>query len=112
MHVCIALQWLVFSPLSHRTDITGAINHAYGVSAYIDLFGWLHDANLVLNVLMSVISKREVIPDVLYLQLDNTARENKNQYVMGFLALLVELGVFKEVGSLSWIYVALAYILD
>ena len=84
----------------HRTHITGVINHAYGGSAFIDLFGWPHDANLVLNVLMNVVNKREVLPDVLYLQLDNTARENKNQYVMGFLALLVEIGIFKEVSSL------------
>ncbi len=69
----------------------------YWSNAYVDLFGWPHDANLVLNVLISVLSKREVLPDVLYLQNDNTARENKNQYVLGFLALLVEVAVFKEV---------------
>ena len=92
----------------HRTHITGVINHAYGGSVFIDLFGWPHDANLVLNVLMNTISKREVLPDVLYLQLDNTARENKNQYVMGFLALLVEIGVFKEVSSLLYLWNDLA----
>ena len=85
--------------MSHRTHITGVINHAYRGYAFIDLFGWPHDANLVLNVLLSVVSKPEALPetDVLYLQLDNTARENKNQYVMAFLALLVEMKIFKEV---------------
>lgn len=86
--------------MAHRTHITGVINHASGGYAFIDLFGWPHDANLVLNVLLRVVSKREALPDVLYLQLDNTARENKNQYVMGFLALLVEMNVFKEVRHL------------
>ena len=54
----------------------------------------------MLNVLLRVVSKREALPDVLYLQLDNTARENKNQYVMAFLALLVAMNVFKEVRHL------------
>ena len=85
--------------MPHRTHITGVINHAYGASAFIDLYGWPHDANLVLSVLVNVISRCELLPDVLYLQLDNTARENKNQYVMGFLALLVEMGVFEEISS-------------
>lgn len=46
---------------------------------------------------IDVILKRERLPPVLYLQLDNTARENKNKYVMAFLAYLVQAGVFKEV---------------
>ena len=37
------------------------------------------------------------IPKRLYIQLDNTARENKNRCVLSFLSLLVELGVFEEV---------------
>ena len=90
--------------MPHRTHITGVINHAYGGSDFIDLCRWPHDANLVLSALMNVISRRELLPDVLYLQLDNTARENKNQYVMGFLALLVEMGVFKEVSSFFLIH--------
>ena len=87
-----------------RTHVTGAINHGYGAYAYVDLFGWPHDANLVINVLINVLSKREVLPDVLYLQLDNTARENKNQYVLGFLALLVEVAIFKEVRLLCTVF--------
>ena len=67
-----------------------------GLLSLISMAAWPHDANLVLSVLMNVIKKREVLPDVL----DNTARENKNQYVLGFLALLMEMRVFKEVGHL------------
>ena len=40
---------------------------------------------------------REFLPEVLYLQLDNTARENKNKYCLAFLALLVEEWIFSEV---------------
>ena len=54
--------------------------------------------NIVLNILVELLMKmREFLPDVLFLQLDNTARENKNKYVLAFLALLVEEGIFSEV---------------
>ena len=85
----------------YRTHLTGAISHGYGVHCYIDLLTWPHDANLVINVLVDVILKRQRLPPVLYLQLDNTARENKNQYVMAFLAYLVQAGVFKEVSCIT-----------
>ena len=77
--------------------MTGAVNHGYGVYCYIDLLTWPHDANLMINVLVDVLLKREALAPVLYLQLDNTARENKNQYVMAFLAYLVQAGIFSEV---------------
>ena len=37
------------------------------------------------------------LPEVLYLQLDNTSRENKNQVLFGYLNMLVELGIFKKI---------------
>ena len=37
------------------------------------------------------------LPEVFYLQLDNTCRENKNQVVFGYLNMLVELRVFQKV---------------
>ena len=55
-------------------NTTGAITHGYSTNVYIDALTWPHDANLMLT-------------DVLYLQLDNTARENKNKYCLAFLAL-------------------------
>ena len=58
---------------------------------------WPHDANLMINVLVDVLLKRDALAPVLYLQLDNTARENKNQYVMAFLAYLIQAGIFSEV---------------
>ena len=39
----------------------------------------------------------EQLPDRLYLQLDNTSRQNKNRYLFGYLACLVAMGVFTEV---------------
>ena len=80
-----------------RTHVTGAITHGYGTNVFIDAHTWPHDANLVLNILVELLKMREFLPDVLFLQLDNTARENKNKYVLAFLALLVEEGIFSEV---------------
>ena len=37
------------------------------------------------------------LPDTMYLQLDNCIRENKNTYVITFLAWLIERGVFKVI---------------
>ena len=37
------------------------------------------------------------LPKNLYLQLDNSAKDNKNQYLMAFLSLLTARGVFKEI---------------
>lgn len=38
-----------------------------------------------------------LLPSTIYLQLDNTCKENKNMYVFAFLAYLVEVKVFDKV---------------
>ena len=38
-----------------------------------------------------------MFPKMLYLELDDCGRENKNRYVLAFLALLVEEEVFEEI---------------
>ena len=38
-----------------------------------------------------------LLPPVLYVQLDNTARENKNSTVFGYLSTLVDKGIFKKI---------------
>ena len=59
------------------------------------------DSNLTLNVLMytleSYVHSFKKLPEVLYLQFDNCWRENKNQYVLMFACLLVEMGIVKKV---------------
>ena len=37
------------------------------------------------------------LPNKLYIQLDNTSRQNKNKFLFGYLGCLVATGVFKEV---------------
>ena len=40
---------------------------------------------------------RKPLPRKLYLQLDNSAKDNKNKYLMAFLSLLIARGVFEEI---------------
>jgi len=57
-----------------------------------------NDANLTITIIHDVISHWSGnLPEVLYLQLDNTCRENKNQVVFGYLNMLVELRIFQKV---------------
>ena len=56
--------------------------------AFFDLMQWSHDSNLVLQVLGHVLNDfKESLPQILYLQLDNTSRENKNRFIFGFCAM-------------------------
>ena len=88
---------IIIFHLFARTHITGALTHGREGYAFVDLHEWPHDSNLTIHVLMNVLEKQEYLPEVLFVQLDNTARENKNQYVLAFLALLVEERIFSEV---------------
>lgn len=60
-----------------------------------------HDANTTVTILDQVLSQvkaaRGSLPPILYLQLDNTCRENKNKTMFAYLSLLVKLGVFKRI---------------
>ena len=46
--------------------------------------------------------KSQPLPRKLFLQLDNTARENKNRCVMSFLSLLVHKGIFEDVSAVLY----------
>ena len=89
-----------------KSHVVGAIvhsglsTHGKEVFACIDLFEWAHDPNLTVNALISVLDKwnhLHGLAPVLYLQLDNCVRENKNNVVICFLALLVDLDIFEKV---------------
>lgn len=89
-----------------RTHVTGVLVHTkcpYGkiAHAYVDLLQYPHDSNLTATILLKVIHQyvdtHACLPENLYLQLDNTSRENKNKYIMGFCSVLVELKIFKKV---------------
>ena len=44
-----------------------------------------------------IVNQEGGLPTRLFIQMDNCGRENKNQYVLAFLFLLVEFKVFDEV---------------
>ena len=79
-------------------------------------YQWPHDPNLTASVLLAMLVRwceKYLLPPVLYLQLDNCVKENKNQYILWLLALLVELKIFEKVnlcmiGSFSPIGIALS----
>jgi len=75
----------------------GVINHGREVLAFVDVHQWGHDSNFTINVLLRTLSRMEYIPDVLYTQMDNCWRENKNQFIIIFLAVLIKYKVFKKV---------------
>jgi hypothetical protein len=65
-----------------RVHLVGVIVHGVGVYGFFDLFEFSHSTNLTLSVLMNIFYiHRDSLPDTLYLQMDNCARENKNRYL-------------------------------
>ena len=83
-----------------RTHLTGVLVHGTGSFCYYDFLQWSHDCNLTIFTILltlSEINKKRILPPKLLIQMDNCVRENKNKYVFGFFALLVELEIFKEV---------------
>ena len=92
-----------------RTHLTGVLDHTrcdHGkrVYAFMDILQWPHDSNLTTSIISRVLflhmkSNDGVLPPVLYVQMDNTSRENKNKFVMGYFAWLVHCGIFRKVMS-------------
>lgn len=98
-----------------RTHLTGALVHTRSphgkiVYAFFDFLQWPYDSNLNIQVLLEILLDfKEKLPPTLYLQLDNSARENKNRFFFfSFCAILVKRKVFKKVclikndSSLRW----------
>ena len=99
MYVCTYLHhWSSYNVLLP----TGSLVHTQcpkGKSAYcfIDLYQFPHDANPTANILLQVLKSHTPLPPTLYLQFDNCFRENKNRFIFGVCALLIELKVVKKV---------------
>ena len=93
-----------------RTHLTGVLdhtrtNHGKRVFVLMDILQWPHDSNLTASIISRVLSmhmerSNGILPPVLYIQMDNTSRENKNKYVLAYFAFLVEAGAFRKVREL------------
>ena len=81
--------------------LMGGIDHGRQVYGMTFLNNIKHGNNLTIEALHRILVNRLAIdgklPENLYLQLDNTAKQCKGKYVLGYLALLVAYGVFKTV---------------
>ena len=96
-----------------RTHVTGVLLHTrapYGKIAFsfVDILQWPHDSNLTMTLLMNVLiayQKQQPLPETLYIQMDNTSRENKNKFVIGFCAIIVELQIFQKVCTYMHVHV-------
>jgi hypothetical protein len=74
------------------------INRTLRSHVYLNYPNVHNDSNLTIHVIQHVLNGWEgELPPVLYLQLDNTSRENKNKFTMAYLNMLVEKGVFKKI---------------
>ena len=81
-------------------SIIGVIVHGFEQRCYVVKPNWKHDTNLTIHILVLTlvrVAEKGPLPKVLYLQMDNCWRENKNQYMFTFLALLVKLGMFGKI---------------
>jgi len=83
-----------------KTHITGVMSHGDESSFhFIDCHEWGHDSNLTVTLLiksLAKVAKDGILPQVLYLQMDNCWRENKNQYVLALCSLLVKLNIVRK----------------
>lgn len=67
---------------------------AYG---YYDILQLLHDCNLTIHVLLEALSTATGdLPEVLYLQLDNSPRENKSKFMLSFFCASGTKGIISE----------------
>ncbi len=94
-----------------ETHVTGVRAHGHCTMMVLDCGQFSHDTNLTIEVILRLLYhlKRNVyvgpahghLPPVLYIQMDNTCRDNKNKYMLTFTALLVQLGIFRKVSRSS-----------
>lgn len=91
--------------------LLGAIAYGCGWWGFWSFPEWSPCSNLTLTALCKMFrdiagadhtasdvpTRRRRLPPVLYLQMDNTSKDNKNHYLVGFCGMLVAEGIFKEV---------------
>ena len=88
---------------AHRipVKIMGVLVHGVGAWAYTHLDhvkqGTNATVDCLVRTLVKVKAKQGFLGRKLYLQLDNTVKQCKSRYMCGFLAMLVEHGVFREI---------------
>ena len=96
---------------SHKSDqawklklhLMGVIAHGHGAYVYTCPHNHAQGHNVTIQALFDTLVQLmkdndwAKLPEVLYLQLDNTTKQNKGRYLLAFLALLVEAGSFRKI---------------
>jgi hypothetical protein len=88
---------------SHRIHLhlMGVLNHGRGPQAITYLPNVKQGTNVTVDclhlALLQTLIREGCLPDTLCMQLDNTSKQCKSQFVMGFLGLLINCGVFQQV---------------
>jgi hypothetical protein len=96
---------------SHKSDqawklklhLMGVIAHGHGAYVYTCPHNHAQGHNVTIQALFDTLVQLmedndwAKLPEVLYLQLDNTTKQNKGRYLLAFLALLVEAGTFRKI---------------
>ena len=81
-----------------KMHVTGVLVHGQHTYGFFDYGQFHHSSNLTMTILLDVLYMyKDSLPPVLYLQMDNCARENKNKYVLALCCLLVELKIFRKI---------------
>ena len=84
-----------------KTHVTGVLVHGHTPRAhvFVSTESTHNGSNLTIECIMRTLLRLQLDskPRVLYVQMDNCCRENKNKYVFSFLAFLVQRGVFSKV---------------
>jgi hypothetical protein len=83
-----------------KMHLYGALVHGRGAYAFTMPDHEPQGHNTTIQVLHHILTdqaKKGPLPEILKIQLDNTTKQNKGQYVFGYLDLLVEYAVFKDV---------------
>ena len=63
-----------------KTHLLAAKVHGVGIYGFFDIFQWPHGSNLTITALFNILNMmKDSLPEVLYLQMNNCGRENKNR---------------------------------
>jgi hypothetical protein len=81
-----------------NSHVTAVLNH--GTDHFATVYLWSDrlpsDSNTTIEFIVQELesmAEQNRLPMVVWVQLDNTSRENKNRYIMAFFHLLVEMGL-------------------
>ena len=84
-----------------KTHLMAGIAHGRQVYGFTFLDNCKHGNNITIEcmwrIIEDTIAREGVLPPVFYLQLDNTSKQCKGQWLFGFLACLVQWGVFEKI---------------